>query len=198
MTGGEGVAGGGGEGGEADEASRSVWLGVAVEVPEPLASQVQAFRTSLGDDASGVPTHITLVPPTEVGQGDDVTAAVAGTLADAAALCAPFPVRLKGSDSFRPVSDVAYVVVEEGWDCLVRLAERARTGPLGTPAAFPFHPHVTLAHGVSDEALDEAVAAHRDVEAAFTVDAVTLYRRAGGSWQPHRRFPLTGTAPTPT
>ena len=170
----------------------TVWLGVAVGVPEPMATQVQEFRTSLGDDATGVPTHITLVPPTDVGDADGVTEAVAETLATAAAMCPPFPVRLRGADTFRPVSPVAFVKVEQGQECLGRLAARARSGVLDTPAAFPFHPHVTLAHGVSDDDLDRAMTEHRDVDLSFVVDAVTLYRHDGEAWSPVRSFRLTG------
>ena len=42
-------------------------IGVAVAIPEPWATQLQDYRTAVGDaTATMIPTHITLVPPTEV------------------------------------------------------------------------------------------------------------------------------------
>ena len=42
-------------------------IGVAVAIPEPWATQLQDYRKSVGDTtATMIPTHITLVPPTEV------------------------------------------------------------------------------------------------------------------------------------
>ena len=42
-------------------------IGVAVAIPEPWASELQDYRTSVGDaTAAMIPTHITLIPPTEV------------------------------------------------------------------------------------------------------------------------------------
>src|SRR5687767_12582389 len=42
-------------------------IGVAVAIPEPWASHLQHYRASIGDTtAEKIPTHITLVPPTEL------------------------------------------------------------------------------------------------------------------------------------
>ena len=42
-------------------------IGVAVAIPEPWASELQDYRTAVGDTtAAMIPTHITLVPPTEI------------------------------------------------------------------------------------------------------------------------------------
>ena len=42
-------------------------IGVALSIPEPWATELQDYRTSVGDTtATMIPTHITLVPPTEV------------------------------------------------------------------------------------------------------------------------------------
>ncbi len=42
-------------------------IGVALAIPEPWATELQDYRTSVGDAmAATIPTHITLVPPTEV------------------------------------------------------------------------------------------------------------------------------------
>ena len=46
-------------------------IGVALAIPEPWATQLQDYRTALGDEtATRIPTHITLVPPTEVDDDD--------------------------------------------------------------------------------------------------------------------------------
>ena len=42
-------------------------IGVAIALPEPWATQLQEYRTALGDETAGlIPTHITLVPPVEL------------------------------------------------------------------------------------------------------------------------------------
>ncbi len=45
----------------------TVTLGVSIAVPEPYGSLLQERRAGFGDQAAhGIPTHVTLVPPTEV------------------------------------------------------------------------------------------------------------------------------------
>ena len=42
-------------------------IGVAIAVPAPWGPRLQDFRTALGDEtATGIPTHITLLPPFEI------------------------------------------------------------------------------------------------------------------------------------
>ena len=42
-------------------------IGVAVAIPEPWASELQDYRRSVGDHtAAMIPTHITLIPPTDI------------------------------------------------------------------------------------------------------------------------------------
>jgi 2'-5' RNA ligase len=56
---------------------------------------------------------------------------------------------------------------------------------------FPYHPHVTIAHDVSDEALDLAYDGLADFVARFVVDAFTLFERSDdGEWDRRRDFPL--------
>ena len=45
--------------------------------------------------------------------------------------------------------------------------------------AFPYHPHVTVAHDVPPEALDKVYEVLADFSAMFEVDAFTLSRTAG-------------------
>ena len=42
-------------------------IGVAIAIPEPFGSELQRHRASFGDpQASAIPTHVTLVPPTDI------------------------------------------------------------------------------------------------------------------------------------
>lgn len=165
-------------------------IGVAVAVPEPWAAQLHRYRVAIGDPtADGVPTHITLVPPTEV--SDVRLEAVEAHLAEAAASAPPFRVHLRGTGSFRPVSPVVFVNVVEGiWGC-EHLADVVRRGPLAVDLEFPYHPHVTVAHHVSDDVLDGAFADLADFDAAFYVDDFVLYVHEGErGWVPRRRYSL--------
>lgn len=54
------------EGQRAADAGRVV-IGVSVEIPEPYGSRLQDVRDGYGDPlARAIPTHITLLGPTEV------------------------------------------------------------------------------------------------------------------------------------
>ena len=179
-------------------------VGVAIAVPEPYGSRLQAHRASFGDPRGRtVPTHITLLPPTELpagsssGNGTAVDAGVADSLsrdveahlAAVAASVAPFEVVLRGTASFRPVSPVVYVPLVDGGEQCGRLERLVRSGPLAREVAFAFHPHVTVAHGLPDEVLDEATAALAGFECRFAVDHLHLYENgADGVWRTDRSF----------
>ena len=45
--------------------SRVPAIGVALSIPEPWATELQDYRTGIGPGGRAMPTHITLVPPTE-------------------------------------------------------------------------------------------------------------------------------------
>lgn len=169
-------------------------IGVAIPIPEPWGSQLQAYRESIGDPmAELIPPHITLVPPV------DLAPAVAGDveahLDSAAAAVEPFDVRLRGTATFRPLSPVVFLALAEGISGCERLEREVRSGPLGVDLNFPYHPHVTIAHELEGPVLDRAFAELGDFEARFTVDSFTLYvhdDRAG--WVPSRTFELAVVA----
>ncbi|MDT0308168.1 2'-5' RNA ligase family protein [Streptomyces sp. DSM 44917] len=175
----------------------TVTLGVSIAVPEPHAGRLQRCRLGFGDAAaSGILTHVTLLPPTEVEAG--ALPAVDRHLAAVAAAWRPFPLRLAGTGTFRPVSPVVYLRVAEGGGACDRLQERVRAsgGPLARELAFPYHPHVTLAHGLADAALDAAQASLAGYEAAWTVGGFALYELGGdGCWAPRREFAFPPPGP---
>src|SRR6476469_3051094 len=146
-----------------------VTLGVAVEVPEPWGSQLQDYRQAVGDaSAALIPTHVTLVPPVTV--DDAELEAVVDHLACAAGQVETFEVHLRGTGTFRPVTDVVFVALAEGIGPVEQLAEACRQGPLALDLAFPFHPHVTIAHDQPDEVLDRAFEELAEFECRFAVE----------------------------
>lgn len=165
-------------------------IGVAIAIPEPWASELQDYRTSVGDTtATQIPTHITLVPPSEV--GEDELEQLGEHLADAAGAVEPFDIHLRGTGTFRPVSPVVFVTLAEGIsDCEV-LASAVRGGPLDVDLQFPYHPHVTVAHHLDDPTLDRAFDELADFECRFSVDAFSLYvHDADLGWKPTCHYEL--------
>ena len=165
-------------------------IGVAVAIPEPWASQLQEYRTSVGDEmAATIPTHITLVPPTDV-DTDDLDAIVEH-LESAAAMVGAFGVHLRGTGTFRPVSPVVFVSLVEGISQFELLAEVVRRGPLQMELPFPYHPHVTIAHHLEDHTLDRAFEELADFEAKFDVEEFQLFvHDQDRGWHPTRCFGL--------
>jgi 2'-5' RNA ligase len=165
-------------------------IGVAVAIPEPWASELQSYRTSVGDAmAATIPTHITLVPPTEVDHQD--LDEIESHLAAAAARVDGFSVHLRGTGTFRPTSPVVFVSLVEGISQCEQLADAVRRGPLAVELAFPYHPHVTIAHHVAEDRLDRAFDELGDFECEFDVEEFRLYvHDAEQGWTPTRYFTL--------
>ena len=171
-------------------------IGVSIAVPEPYGRLLQERRAGFGDLAAyAIPTHVTLLPPTEV--ATDSLVRVEEHLAAAAAGHRPFQVLLHGSGSFRPVSPVVFVRVEAGVRECRELEASVRSGTLARELHFPYHPHVTVAHGVEPAALDKALADLRGYRADFTVPGFSLYRFGTDEvWRPLRGF-VFGSGPGP-
>jgi 2'-5' RNA ligase len=165
-------------------------IGVAIAIPEPWASELQDYRTSVGDTtATQIPTHITLIPPTEV-DGADLDA-VTRHLEEAAASVQPFEIHLRGTGTFRPVSPVVFVTVAKGISQCEVLAGAVRRGPLGVDLHFPYHPHVTIAHHLDDPTLDRAFEELAAFECRFRVGAFSLYvHDEADGWQPTHEYAL--------
>ncbi len=151
------------------------WLGVLVAIPEPWVTQLTELRLRLGDlQGAMVPAHITLLPPIPV--PTDQRVEVIRHLRSVAQRYQPFRITLRGVDSFRPASPVAFLTVEEGAENCAMLAEDVRTGPLDVPLRFPYHPHVTLVQDVGDPAIDLALDAAAGFEASWVVPGFRLDR----------------------
>jgi 2'-5' RNA ligase len=169
-------------------------IGVAVTVPEPYGSALQEARASFGDPlAPFIPPHITLLGPTVV--TEDELDALGAHLAEIASQFRPFVLHLRGTGSFRPVSPVVFVQVVEGISICEDLERAVRSGPLEQELRFNYHPHVTVAHEVDEEALERAFDGLAGFEASFVVDAFQSYHHGDdGVWRPETTYPLTGRA----
>lgn len=169
-------------------------VGVAISIPEPFASELRSWRLRVGDpQAELVPPHVTLLPPTEV--ATDRIAAVEEHLRAVAGGHQPFEMRLSGTGTFRPVSQVVFVVVSAGIAQCELLERDVRSGPLTRTVAFPYHPHVTVAHDVPAVRLAAAYEGLGGYRAGFCVTVFTMFEQGrDGVWQRRRDFVLTGAA----
>lgn len=167
-------------------------IGVSVAVPAPFGDELQARRASFGDQLAGsIPTHVTLLPPTEVGEED--VPEVLAHLEVVTSGCGPFSMSLHGTGTFRPVSPVVFVQVSVGLAQCEVLERLIRSGPLKRELEFNYHPHVTVAHHLCDADLDRAFAQLSRYRCTFDVEEVHLYEHGGdGVWRPVRRFTLGG------
>lgn len=156
-------------------------VGVVIAIPDPIAGELERWRASFGDPmAALVPPHITLITTTPA---TDWPSTIQHVREVAAAQC-PFTVTLKSTGTFRPLTPVVFINVTEGFASCVDLHRRLQAGPLARDLEFPFHPHVTVAHDVSEANMDAAEQQLEDFEASFTVRTMGLYEHdVTGVWK---------------
>lgn len=167
-------------------------LGVVIEIPSPLRERLRDWRLRYGaKDATVVDPHITLV------SGSTTAWEQAAThVRETAAHALPFTIRLHGTGTFRPVTDVVYLNVTEGAESCTALHDALVTGPLGHDLSFGYHPHLTIAHDVSEPMLDAAQRDLIDESMDFEVKSVGLFGiDKSGHWSLREDLDL-GTAQT--
>jgi 2'-5' RNA ligase len=161
--------------------SEETSVGVILGFPSDIAEELQRWRASFGDPlADVVPAHITLVTTTPTQDWE----ATRRHVREVARCQRPFMVTIAGTGTFRPVSPVVFIKVEDGFDDCVDLHRRLQQGPLHRELPFAYHPHVTIAHDVAPESLDEAETVLKNYSATFPVVSMGLYEHdADGIWQ---------------
>lgn len=163
-------------------------VGVVLLVPDPIGSQVTHLRARIADALGmAIPTHITLLPPTRVSaeQSDALEQHLARVASDHDAPT----IDVNGTGTFRPTSDVVFLAISEGVQACADLNAAVCAGPVTSPSIFPFHPHITLAHDLAPEVLDDVAAEYADVSAEFRVPQISLYRLdEEGRWQVRAHF----------
>jgi 2'-5' RNA ligase len=168
-------------------------IGVAIDVPEPWGSALTRRRAEAGDpQAAYTPAHVTLLGPTEV--ATEALPTVEKHLEAVAAGQRPFAIHLRGTGTFRPVTEVVFVTLVVGISECELLAEAiAAADEVSRQSRFPYHPHVTVAQDVPAEALDAVFEDLSGFSCKFPVAAFTLFSHGGeGPWRPRRDFPLGG------
>jgi 2'-5' RNA ligase len=167
-------------------------IGVAIDIPQPWGGELTAARLAAGDPvARHVPAHVTLLGPTEIDAAD--LPVIAAYLDRVARTHPPFTVQLRGTGTFRPITQVVFVAVAAGIGECEQLHEAVLAAePIRAAVRFPYHPHVTVAHDVPAEQLDAAFTELAGYEASFHVDGFTLFEHdARGRWRPHAEYRLT-------
>ncbi|MFJ3957763.1 2'-5' RNA ligase family protein [Arthrobacter sp. NPDC090010] len=179
-----------GAGGES-RAPEPPCVGVIIGFPEEVANELQVWRASFGDPmAAHVPAHITLVTTTPAEDWSSALRHVRAVAEDSS----PFTVTLQGTSTFRPVSPVVYLNVEQGFESCVRLHEALQSGPLARELDFPYHPHVTVAHDVGESSLSDAEQALASYKVSIPVDRIGVYEHvANGFWELREEVLLGGT-----
>jgi 2'-5' RNA ligase len=180
-----GTAGGGPHG------AGTTRIGVAIDIPEPWGARLTRRRAEAGDpQAAYVPAHLTLLGPSEV--PTELVPSVEKHLEAVAASHRPFAVRLRGTGTFRPVTEVVFVTVAAGISECELLAEAiAAAEGITRTSRYPYHPHVTVAQDVPAEAMDAVFDDLAGFSARFDVDSFTLFSHGGeGPWRRRRDFAL--------
>ncbi|WP_112136097.1 2'-5' RNA ligase family protein [Glycomyces dulcitolivorans] len=175
-----------------------ITIGATLPVPEPWRGLLASVRTGLGDPLGDViAPHITLIPPTAI-RPPDLRAFVRHARSVATRFT-PFRVELDGVSSFRPVSDVVYSPLTAGASECAALAAALRAGPATVDLAYPYHPHVTLAHNRGPGALVRAKTLLNGFCAGFPLEEIVLSTSTGSAaeWTPLQRLSLNATSTAP-
>ena len=167
-------------------------ISVSIAVPAPYAGELQRLRASFGDpSARSIPTHVTLLSPTEI--AEEERSEIREHLQRVAGMQQPFTMLLRSTGTFRPISPVVFVQVAGGISACERIEQAIRTGPLKRDVQFYYHPHVTIAHNVDDEAMDRAFNELASYECSFRVSAFDLFEHGDDLvWRPVGTFGFGG------
>ena len=147
-------------------------------------------RTVVGGAAAPISTHVT-VYLTEL--TESLLAAVQSSKIREDLDTPRFEARWGSVHSFRPVTEVEYLNLEAGKTEFERI-HRKLVDLFGTGAApFPYVPHVTLGHGLTEEQVANARAVFDALPAeqrTFSVDHLHCYSYDGQNWEEIGVLPL--------
>ena len=167
------------------------YLSVIAHVSGENAQRLEEWkRTVVGGAAAPISTHVT-VYLTEL--TESLLAAVQSSKIREDLDTPRFEARWGSVHSFRPVTEVEYLNLEAGKTEFERI-HRKLVDLFGTGAApFPYVPHVTLGHGLTEEQVANARAVFDALPAeqrTFSVDHLHCYSYDGQNWEEIGVLPL--------
>ena len=172
-------------------------IGVAIDIPQPWGPALTRRRAEAGDpQAAYTPAHVTLLGPTEV--ASEALPGIERHLEKVASGQQPFTIHLRGTGTFRPITEVVFVTLAVGIsECEMLAAAITAAEGIHRDSRFPYHPHVTVAQDVPGDALDAVFDDLADFDARFDVPAFTLFSHdltadGAGPWSRRRDYKLGG------
>ena len=122
-------------------------------IPDPLASFLNHLREELEAAGPAPRAHVTLLPPRPIASPTcDAVRQVGDHLAGLDA----FELSL-GEPELFPATNVVYISIASGLHHLESIHAILNDDALGFNEPFPYHPHVTLAQGLSPSAAPRAL-----------------------------------------
>ncbi|MFN7922318.1 MAG: 2'-5' RNA ligase family protein [Bryobacteraceae bacterium] len=174
-------------------------------MPEPLAGFLDALRRELEPDAASPRAHLTLLPPRELQPGVSVAAAI-DQLDRIFRTAQAVEIEIGAPEIF-PGTNVVYLALRSGTGELREVHAKLNAGALEYSEPFAYHPHVTIAQGLTQaqaervrDRVAELWARYRGPR-GFVTESVTFVHNADGSaWSDLAEYSLpvlTGAGRTP-
>ena len=143
-------------------------------IPDPLRKFLDDLRRELVPGC--VPAaHLTILPPRPL---SGTTAEAIETISSRISDFSPFEIET-GEVLVFPISDVVYLSIKEGSNELLPMYKSLNVGPLEYQEPFPYHPHITLAQGLTR---------------ALSVELAAVARRRWSAYAYQRVFPVESLA----
>jgi len=117
-------------------------------IPKPLGVFLDWIRRDLEPKSLAPRSHLTLLPPRPLTAGSTVDKA-RSQLEHDLRFTRPLAVEL-GKIAVFPKTNVVYVTVEAGFGSLHDIYRFLNRGVLDYKEQYPYHPHVTLAQGLTE------------------------------------------------
>ena len=167
------------------------YLSVIAHVSGENVQRLEEWKQAVaGGSVAPISTHVTVYMAELT---ESLLAAVQSPQLRVALDAPRFEARWGSVHSFRPVTEVEYLNLEAGKAEFEQIHQKLVElfGP--GAASFPYVPHVTLGHGLTQEQVDHAREVFDALPAeqrTFTVDHLHCYSYDGQNWEEIRVLPL--------
>jgi 2'-5' RNA ligase len=175
-------------------AERINLFALVVYIPDPLAKFLDDLRKELAPGC--LPrAHVTILPPRSIAVGVGVATETARAVVSG---FAPFDIVPAEVEIFR-ATNVIYIGIKEGEGELREIYRALHKGPLACAEPFPYHPHITLAQGLTPDQVQPLYQLARKRWAAFPASrriraerTCFVQSRADAAWLDLAEFRLQG------